>query len=243
MTLLFVLGGALLLSLVHLEAGKLRFLHVVPRSRWLSFGSGISVAYVFLHLLPELSRAQGPLRRAMDDHLSYLDHHGFALAAVGLATFYGLERLAELSRARSRRDKGEDVTTPGVFWLHIGSFAGYNVLIGYLLIEKVPDTGRYLLFVLAIALHFLVNDYGLRQHHKESYHRIGRWVLAAAVVAGALIGCVTQVASMTRLVPFSFLAGGIIMNVLKEELPAERESRFWAFALGLVLYGSILIAL
>ncbi len=28
--------------------------------------------------------------------------------------------------------------------------------------------------------------------------------------------------------------GGVIMNMLKEELPEERESRLWTFALGLL---------
>jgi hypothetical protein len=37
------------------------------------------------------------------------------------------------------------------------------------------------------------------------------------------------------------LAGGVIMNVLKEELPEEHESRFWAFALGAALYSVILL--
>jgi mannose/cellobiose epimerase-like protein (N-acyl-D-glucosamine 2-epimerase family) len=41
----------------------------------------------------------------------------------------------------------------------------------------------------------------------------------------------------------SFLAGGIIMSVLKEELPAERQSRFWPFALSAALYGVLLLAL
>ena len=33
------------------------------------------------------------------------------------------------------------------------------------------------------------------------------------------------------------------MNVLKEELPEERESRFWAFAAGAALYSVVLLAL
>lgn len=41
----------------------------------------------------------------------------------------------------------------------------------------------------------------------------------------------------------AFLAGGIVLNVLKEELPEERESRFWAFALGATSYATILLAL
>jgi hypothetical protein len=31
------------------------------------------------------------------------------------------------------------------------------------------------------------------------------------------------------------------MNVLKEELPEERESRFWAFALGAAAYALVLL--
>lgn len=38
--------AALALGSLHLVAGRLRFLDVIPRSRWLSFGSGVSVAYV-----------------------------------------------------------------------------------------------------------------------------------------------------------------------------------------------------
>ncbi len=46
---------ALSLAAIHVFAGKLRFLDVTPRSRWLSAASGISVAYVFVHVLPELN--------------------------------------------------------------------------------------------------------------------------------------------------------------------------------------------
>lgn len=41
----------------------------------------------------------------------------------------------------------------------------------------------------------------------------------------------------------AFLSGGIVLNVLKEELPRERESRFWALALGAAIYTAILLAL
>ena len=53
------LFAAVALARVPLGAGRLRFLDVIPRSRWLSFGGGISVAYVFVRLLPELKAARG----------------------------------------------------------------------------------------------------------------------------------------------------------------------------------------
>ena len=33
----------------------------------------------------------------------------------------------------------------------------------------------------------------------------------------------------------------MVLNVLKEELPENRESRFWAFALGATLYSPLLL--
>ena len=41
---------------------------------------------------------------------------------------------------------------------------------------------------------------------------------------------------------FAFLAGGVVLNVMKEELPEERQSRFGAFLLGVAGYGGVLLA-
>ncbi|GET41555.1 hypothetical protein MiSe_63670 [Microseira wollei NIES-4236] len=94
-----------------------------------------------------------------------------------------------------------------------------------------------------MALHFVVNDSGLREHHKQIYDRIGRFLLAAAIIVGWVLGSATEIGLAAIAVLFAFLAGGVILNVLKEELPEERESRFWAFALGAGIYTAILLAL
>jgi hypothetical protein len=39
----------------------------------------------------------------------------------------------------------------------------------------------------------------------------------------------------------ALLAGGVILNVMKEELPEERESRFWASATGSAVYATLLL--
>ena len=93
-----------------------------------------------------------------------------------------------------------------------------------------------------MGLHFLVNDYGLRHHHKRLY-RIGRWILAAAVLFGWAVGLGIEINELHVALLFAFLAGGIVLNVLKEELPAERESRFWAFAAGAAGYAALLVLL
>jgi hypothetical protein len=241
-SLLAVVG----LVCVHLFSGRLRFLDGTPRSVWLSVAGGISVAYVFVHLLPELAEGQEAIAEALEEGegLAFLESHVYLVALVGLAVFYGLDRLATTARRRKREAGQEDATSPGVFWLHISSFAVYNFLIGYLLLHRVDaGLGNLVLFFVAMALHFLVNDHGLREHHKGAYLSAGRWVIAAAVILGWSVGLLTEIPEVAIAVLVAFLAGGVIMNVLKEELPEERESRFWAFALGATFYAALLLAL
>ena len=236
------------LALIHLFAGKLRFLGVIPRSRWLSFASGISVAYVFVHLLPELAEGQRTLEdagvtEAVGEAVVAIEAHVWVVALVGLAVFYGLERAAKASREEQEAETGDDETEPAVFWLHMGSYGLYNVLIGYLLLHReTPGTTALLLFWFAMALHFFVNDYGLRQHHRTQYGRTGRWVLAAAVVGGCLLGFLAEVSEAAIAALIAFLGGGVVLNVLKEELPEERQSRFWPFAAGAGAYAALLLA-
>ena len=240
------LGAALVLALIHVFARRLRFLEVIPRSRWLSMAGGASVAYVFLHLLPEIASGVELVDERVDLWGGLNQLSTWLVAMVGLVSFYGLERAAMKDRAEggnpSEEDYEEEPTTPPVFWLHIGSFGLYNVIIGYLLLHlEEGDLAALGLFSLAMALHFVVNDYGLREHHKELYRRWGRWLLAAAVLGGAVMGLLVEVRELYVSVLIAFLGGGVVLNVLKEELPAERESRFWAFTLGAAVYAVLMV--
>jgi hypothetical protein len=244
-TILFLSGIlAIALALIHLFAGKLRFLEATPRSIWLSFASGVSVAYVFVHILPELNEAQETVTGAVGEAQAFLEHHVYLLALLGLAVFYGLERVALVSRQRNQKAGKGDVTEEGVFWLHVVSFALYNALIGYLLLHREePGVLSLFFFFLAMGLHFVVNDFGLRENHKHAYDNFGRWILAAAIIFGWVIGFGSELSKAAIALLFAFLAGGVILNVLKEELPEERQSRFWAFALGAGIYAVLLLTL
>ena len=240
------------LMLVHVVTPSLRFLEGSPRSMWLSLAGGVAVAYVFVHLLPELAAGEEQIGRAARDK-TFAEHHVYLIALLGLAVFYGLDRLAKQSRSERqgapvRSGRGAEAaaagTSPAVFWIHMGSFAIYNALIGYLLLHReVMTLGALAFFTVAMALHFVVTDYGLNEDHKAPYRRVGRWVLVAAVAAGFLVGAMTQLSDAAIAVLTAFLAGGVILNVLKEEVPSERQSRFWAFASGMAGYAALLLTL
>jgi hypothetical protein len=231
------------LAAVHLLAGRLTFLQGQPRRTWLSAAGGVSVSYVFLHLLPELHQGQHTLGQAgVSGWLAGRGDTGIYLVALaGLTIFYGLERLAMRSRTASRTAGAGDRTAGAAFAVHVGSFALYNMVVGYLLLHGERD--NLPTYAAAMGLHFVVNDRALREHHKERYDSTGRWILAAAVLGGWVAALVVRIheAAVTLLV--ALLAGGVILNVLKEELPQHRESRFSAFLAGAGVYGALLLAL
>lgn len=241
LTSLFMIIG---LASVHLFSQNLRVLDGVPRSRFLSLAGGMAVSFVLLRLLPALSEGQEAIEETTDRGSFYfLKDHVYIVALLSLVIFYGLERLAKGSRKRRREAGKEDTTSLRIFWLHISTFAVMNGLIGYLLLHN-QERGlkTLLLFFIAIALKFIVNDHGLHADHKEKYDRIGRWILAAAVLLGWGIRYLHRFPQLAPVFLQAFLAGGVLLNVLKEELPEQRESRYWVFALGAIGYALLLLA-
>ena len=233
---------ALAFALIHIFVGRLTFLDGVPRSRWLSFAGGVAVSYIFLHILPELSGHQQTFAKELGVSDRAAESWVYLVALTGLSTFYGLERAAKISRRRSRELRGEDRIVADVLWLHVGSFGLYNVLIGYLLLHR-EETGLWplVIYFVAMALHFVTNDFGMRRDQKQQYDRSGRWIIAGAVLLGWALGLSTTLAPIVIGFLFAFLAGGVVLNVLKEELPDERQSRFLPFALGAAVYALLLI--
>ena len=225
---------ALLFAAVHLSGKYLRFLQATPRSVWLSFAGGVGLAYVFVHLLPELAAWHSGAEAAASEE------HVYLVALGGLLLFYGIERLVRSAR-RGGPDREE--SGAGLFWTHVGAYAVYNALIGYLLLRgEEQGLQDLVLYAVALGFHFLVNDQGLREHHGREYDSEARWLLAAAPLAGWAAGLFLDLGDLTIATIFAFLAGGIVLNVLKEELPEDRDSRFWALALGAGAFSALLLA-
>ncbi len=237
------LGVAAAFAAVHVFGGLLGFLRDIPRSAWLSMAGGVSVAYVFVHVLPELARSQRTIGEKLPagGWFGAVESHSYLIALAGLALFYGLERLAKSRPVRTAPNAGRHGSS-AVFWIHVGSYATYNTLIGYLLLHREEADLRGLaIYAVAMGLHFVVNDHGLRVAHGAVYHAYGRWALAAAPLLGWLVGWMTDIPALATSALFAFLAGSVVLNVLKEELPEYRESRFWAFGLGCAAYAALLM--
>ena len=243
------LVSTILLAALHLAAPHIRKLPLVPEHVTASFAGGLAVSYVFLHLLPEIARGSREVGEVLGDTFvpsPLVDLVIFTVALAGFLLFYGLERLAMRSSGRERPTataRGGEGAPGRLFALHLASFMLYNAVIAYTLPTTWRvDGGFAVLFVVAIGLHFVLTDRGLEEHYRQQFdRRLPRLLLASALVAGWAVGALF---APTRTVVVSlltaFLAGGILLNVFKEEIPSTRRSHFGWFTAGLMLYAVLL---
>ena len=235
---------AVILFLIHSFSGSYFSRLTKQKYFWLSFSGGISVSYVFIHIFPELSDAQSDISNMHNPILDYLDYHIYLISLIGFVLFYGLESAARISKAKNIKNNNNDYAESNVFFVHLISFAIYNFQIGYFLLHReTPGFESLLFFFIAMATHIMVNDYSLRNHFKHYYLNFGRWILSAAVLLGWLCGVFFEVPKLVLNIMFAFIAGGMILNIIKEELPDERQSKFFGFASGCFVYSVLLLVI
>lgn len=232
------LVAAAVLAAAHVGARRLAFTRAQPRHWAMSVLGGVSLAYAFVHLLPEVAAAQRHLGGAGPQPWA------FVLALGGALAFYGVDhhsRIRTLPAAPPVRT--DESTTADAFWLSMCAFAAYNAFIGMLLVHTAERRGMAALvsFTVALALHFVVNDVALRGHHARRYDTMGRWILAAAVPAGWAAYVLASPGEVFMAAGVSIVAGGVTLNVLKEELPSGRAGHFTALGGAAVVAAALLL--
>jgi hypothetical protein len=234
--------AAVILAFGYLFGYRLRIRESIHPRRWLSFGAGVAVAYVFVELLPELAGYQERfLAATAQQALLFAERRVFLAALVGFVLYYGLENIVAWSRA-SRTAHGEEGPSRFVYRLHVGGFAAYSALIGYVLVRE-PKTQPLALafYTCAMLLHFLGIDHSLDREYGSVYQERGKWALAAATGAGCLFGFLAKIPDRYLATMMGFIAGGVVVNSMVMELPKEKEGRFWAFCAGAFFYSLLLL--
>ena len=235
--------AALLLAGIYAFGERLHLGRIGSRRAWVSAAAGVAVAYVFIDVLPELSERQTAfLEQVTGRGLAAPEYRGYLAALLGFVLFYGLEKMALASRTEALDLGHEHGESSRVYRIQVAGFAAYSALIGYLLVERAEQGLLSLsLYSVAMALHFLVTDHALIHEHGQPYLTSGRWVLALAVLLGWAIGVLAPLSVSVMVVLFGFIAGGVVINSVKGELPEEGEGRFWPFALGAGGYALLLM--
>jgi len=228
------LVSALIFAAIFYFGGRLRLPQRGHHRALLSFGAGVSVAYVFVNLLPELETARAVFSRSSAFvSLPFRDLSVNLAAMIGFMVFYALENVVAWSKRPGGKRKKSGTAGDFVFWLHIGGFAVSVWLASYLRIRNIDEgTVPLTLYTVAMGFHFLAADYALSCEHGRLYDRRGRKVLAAASLLGWAVGSAAELPIPGVVVLFGFVAGAVIMNSMIMELPREKEGKFGAFLLG-----------
>jgi hypothetical protein len=237
---IYALIGVLVFCAAYAFAAGIRGLTTGFKRRWAALSAGVSLAYVFMDIVPELAERSHYIREAAKYAINPVKRI-YSITLLGMLTFVAL---AHLGRIKSNQDRGEHVqpVADWYFLVHVGGFAFYNILVGFLAVGRARVSILSLcIYVFAIALHMVMIDGMLTETHGSSYTRWGRKALAFGVLIGWLLGITGTLSELTFSRLFAFLAGGIVITSANEEFPREDQSRFWYFVAGAVLYGTLLV--
>ncbi len=236
--MVWTLLAALALAGVNALPHLLRALPPEPRARFLSFCGGITIGFVLMRLLPALGTEAELLQRMGSALPLPPGENVYAVALFSLLLFYGAEMLSR--RAAQATEPGRPVARVRAFRFELASFALLDFLIGFTLMHRARVGGHeLLLFSVAMFLKFILSDQALHAQHQDAYDRAGRWVLSGAVLAGWALGLVASLPAIVPQLVEAFIAGGVILNILRWELPRSGGSRYWAFLFGAIVYAGL----
>ena len=197
------------------------------QQRWASVGGGAGLAYVFIHLLPQLASGGSELSdvRGLIDYVPapLVEALLFLVALVGVLVVFCLHVLM----------KQRQGAPPYSAWLQLFNFAAINFLYAYSLPSLITTgVGYGILFTVAISAHVLLMDRYIAEHHPQRFRRRNRWIGSAALVLGLVHAFVFHpVDALTLATATAFLGGGLLMAVFRDELPDLQQARLpWLLA-------------
>jgi uncharacterized membrane protein len=242
MSSIFSLIAVCLFACIHLFISKCRFLYGKHGHIWLAISSGVAIAYIFAHLLPDIAVAQVKYSH-LDGISGFIAKHLFLVTLSGLILYYGFDRVTEYARGFCSNEHHPKIKRLNRI-LHVIGWAIYNFLVGYL-VTTIPRAGvePTLIITFIMIVHFLGLNFHFREVEQHFYDRYLRWVLALSVMCGWFIAQVTHFSALTKIIWFAFLTGAILINTLKEELPDGKTAHFLPFVASITVFTSTMLAI
>nr|WP_138976346.1 hypothetical protein [Microbulbifer agarilyticus] len=199
--------------------------------------AGIGIAYVFLVLLPKLAEIEDALGEGGGDGTILpvaLNAYLGALAGFVMFLLIANKGFFEDDRQAGAKLSLGELTVFCVFCV-------YYAQVGFLLGEwPSANIFGYLPLVCAFGLHFIGINFHLWKRYPVKYPKALRWLFALSLLLGWIASVTAE--GIADVVKFStmFVAGGIIITAMREEIPAQRDVNILYF-LGSVTITAIFI--
>lgn len=182
-----------------------------------SFAAGFSVAYVFLLLIPELSRSE---------HINGVNIETMSIVLIGFVAFHLSHKF--VFKARDLRRK---VTL--LDEIHLVTAAIYNFLIAFSLVELVRmDLLRGLFVVAVIIMHTILSELTQAEMQHNITNKTKFVYIVAATLLGGTLGLFEALSMTASNIIFAFTAGAIIYIAIREEIPSDATGQPIYFVFG-----------
>lgn len=210
-----ILLVALILGAAHIVAPRVKGLIKYPE-RQQAFGGGLSVAYVFLHLIPSLDASD-----------SVVGPRIYFVALLGFVAFCGLDVMFQPPKHAH----------PTKYHAYLSTFFLYDGLLVFTLGLNLPPTPILtLVFALSLALDVLNTDLEMQDDFGERFVKRGRWVLLAGVALGYGFSLVRRPDPVVIDLVTAGLAGFMMFHTNNEVFPVSRNNKFPAFLAGVLAF-------
>ena len=91
-----------------------------------------------------------------------------------------------------------------------------------------------------MALHFVSVNRSFEEGGEEYYEKRGRWLLAAGILIGGLVGMNVRLDIRIIATLLGLLSGAVIVNSVMLELFTKREGKFLPFLVGAAVFAGLL---
>jgi zinc transporter ZupT len=210
-----ILMVALVVGAMHVISPRLFGLRTQPE-RQAAFGGGLSVAYVFLHLLPSLDAGHEVVGPRI-----------YFVALLGFLVFYGLDAFFQPPKH----------THPTKYQAYLGTFFIYDGLLVFTLGLELPPTPILTaVFAVSLALDVLNTDIELQEDYGARFVKSGRWVLLAGVAGGYALSLVRRPHPLVVDILTAALAGFMLFHTFRGVFPVSKDHKFGAFLAGVLVF-------
>ncbi|MFB6245877.1 MAG: hypothetical protein ABEJ03_06050 [Candidatus Nanohaloarchaea archaeon] len=197
------------------------------REMVVSFGSGVSVSYIFVRLLPEFHRAASSSSRFV-----------FSFPLIGFSSVHLAEKYlakSSITGERLRKDYAE---------LHTGFLFLYHASIGYLIATLVAESAvSGLLFILPVVIHVAVSSISVSELHEELSRRLSmKLLVSVAPLLGVTIHVLGSIPSRTFTPVFGAVTGMFFYIAVRDSIPHGEDGRPLEYLAGMTLYLAVMVA-
>jgi hypothetical protein len=220
-----VIGNALalILSVVDFITEGLFLRESQWKMKFISASAGVSVAYIFLILLPEIYTGAMQVSRVL-----------FLSVLFGFGIFHLIEKYIRQNFTGPALRKEHKL-------IHSSTSFFYFFVVGFILVKLSQPSNPLpgILLFIPILLHIVIDSLPRRTTNKHHLRAIS----ASAPFIGSLFALVIDMGVAGNTALLGIVGGALLYTVVRESLPRERQGKPLYFLTGLLAYTVFILML